>query len=228
MRIVDVGTGQVRSFPTTYPEFKSARYVVQDFAKEGVYLGLAYEGAVAGLWLMNPSTGAIRDVARLSNLQIVAGSDAWLGTTNPADPNPAPGGLGAAADSLDRFDLVTGKQTPWLYLPGTDVQVVATNTAGHPLVLVWHGSSDNAELLLLPSPGAAQEIAHGTRAELRWTTGFTSGPPAWWDMAMIRGRPVADSHGVWFGSSTGIYLYSPTVGLRKVYEQAGYPANGCL
>ena len=227
MRIVDVATGDVRSYPATHAEFKLARYVVVDYAKEGIYLGLAYEGPISGLWLMDPNTGAIRDVAGLPSLQAIAGSAVWLGNANPADPNPAPGGLGPAADTVDRFDLVTGSHTPWLYLPGSVVQVVAVDTAGHALVLVWHGASDNAELLLLTSPGAAQQIFHGTRTELGWITAFSSAP-AWWDMAMRLGSPIADSHGVWFGSPSGIYLYSPSVGMRKVSDQAGYPGNQCM
>ena len=226
MRIVDVATGDVRPYPATHAEFKLARYVVVDYAREGIYLGLAYEGPISGLWLLDPNTGAIREVAGLPSLQAIAGPAVWLGNANPADPNPAPSGLGSAADSVDRFDLVTGSHTPWLYLPGTAVQVVAVDVAGHPLVLVLHGFGDNAELLLLTSPGAAQQIFHGTRTELRWITAVSSAP-AWRDIAMSLGSPIADSHGVWFGSSTGIYLYSPTIGMRKVSDQAGYPANGC-
>lgn len=97
------------------------------------------------------------------------------------------------------------------------VQVVAVDAAGHPLVMVTPGfsNSENAELLLLTSPGAAQQIFHGTWAEL--------------GHMFVWFRPsIADIHGVWFGSAAGIYLYSPAVGLRKVSDQAGYPGNGCV
>jgi hypothetical protein len=39
---------------------------------------------------------------------------------------------------------------------------------------------------------------------------------------------IADSHGVWFGSRQGIYLYSVAGRLLKVSNQPGYPANGCV
>ena len=42
------------------------------------------------------------------------------------------------------------------------------------------------------------------------------------------GASITDSHGVWFGSQQGIYLYSSSGGLQKVSNQPGYPANGCL
>jgi hypothetical protein len=155
-------------------------------------------------------------VADIPYLQAVAGSALWLGSANPADPNPV---SSSAPDSVDRFDLLSGIPTPWLYLPGTGVQVVAVDTAGHPIVLVEHGISDSAELLLLTGPGAARQIFHGTPGEL---VDLLSNNPASFQ------PPIADIHGVWFGSSAGIYLYSPAVGMRKVSDQAGYPGNGCM
>jgi hypothetical protein len=152
----------------------------------------------------------------------VAGSAVWFGSANPADPNPAAGGLAGVPDSVDSFNFINGKQTPWMYLPGTFLQVVAVDAAGHPIVLVGHGSGDNAnnaEVLLLTGPGAAQQIFHGTQAELVSITEW---------IATGGGGPIADSHGIWFGSPAGIYLYSPGVGMRKVSDQAGYPANGCV
>jgi hypothetical protein len=187
-----------------------------------IYLGNAYEG-LGGVSLMDPNGGAIRDVGPyyFYPLMAVAGSAVWFGTANPADPNPAPGGLAGTPDSVDSFNFINGSQTPWLYLPGTFVQVVAVDATGHPIVLVGHGSgsSDNAELLLLTSPGAAQQIFHGTLTELNSLTA---------SMPIGFSGPIADSHGIWFGSPAGVYLYSPGVGMRKVSDQAGYPGNGCV
>jgi hypothetical protein len=222
MNIVAVATGAVRTYPATYPQFAGARYVILDYAKEGIYLGNAYEG-LAGIWLMDPDSGAIRDVGPyyFYPVMAVAGSAVWFGTANPADPNPAPGGLAGTPDSVDSFNFINGRQTSWLYLPGTFVQVVAVDGAGHPIVLVGHGSgsSDNAELVLVTSPGAAQQIFHGTLDELNSITRSIS---------IGLSGPIADSHGTWFGSPAGIYLYSPGVGMRKVSDQAGYPGNGCV
>jgi len=219
MNVVDVATGAVRTYPATYAAFTGARYLVMDYAQEGIYLGLAYEG-LGGVSLMNPDTGAIRDAGPyyFYPVMVVAGSAVWFGTTNPADPNPAPGPAGVP-DSVDSFNFISGSQTPWLYLPGTFLQVVAVDAAGHPIVLVGHGSGGNAELLLVARPGAAQQIFHGTQAELVSITA---------SIATGRGGSVADSHGIWFGSPAGIYLYSPGVGTRKVSDQAGYPGNGCV
>jgi hypothetical protein len=223
MNVVDVATSTVRSYPATYAAFNYARYLVMDYAKEGIYLGLGYEG-LAGVFLMDPDSGAIREAGpyHFYPVMVVAGSAVWFGSANPADPNPAPGGLAGVPDSVDSFNFISGRETPWMYLPGTFLQVVAVDAAGHPIVLVGHGSGDkanNAELLLLTAPGVAQQIFHGTQAEL---TSITA------SISIGFSGPIADSHGIWFGSPAGIYLYSPGVGMRKVSDQAGYPANGCV
>lgn len=219
MTIVDVPTGEVRTYPATYAGSPGSpeRYVVVDYANDGIYLGLAYEGPIRGLWLMDPNAGTIRQVADLSHDRpdVIAGSAIWLGTVNPADPNPPPFGLVPAADSVDRFDLVTGSRTPWLYLPGKGLWVVAVDSDGHPIVLVGQGPGNDIELLLLTGPGVAQRIGSVP-------TVAAIGSPL-----QVPGGPIADGHGVWFGSPTGVYLYSPTVGLRKVSDRAAYPGNGC-
>src|SRR5260370_30134162 len=70
-------------------------YVVLDYATQGIYLITTF-GAYFGLWLMDPSTGAITRVANLSNVQGSAGNDIfWVGAINPNDPHPT---RGAPAD----------------------------------------------------------------------------------------------------------------------------------
>ncbi len=213
--IVDVATGDVRTYPATRAQ-PQIFYVVLDYAKEGIYLGVAFiEGPISGLWLMDPNTGAIRQLADLYDVRAIAGSAVWLGTFNPADPNPLPVGLVPPANTVDRFDIVTGLRTAWLYLPGKAAGVVAVDTVGHPIVQVGDTSND-VELLLLTGPGTAEQIYKGPSSKF---PGMSA--PVYFSSS------ITDSHGVWFGSSTGIYLYSPTFGLRKVSDQAGYPGNGC-
>jgi hypothetical protein len=220
MNVVDVANGGVRTYPATFALFGYARYLVMDYSREGIYLGLGYEG-LAGVSLMDPDSGAIRDAGPFYfvPVMVVSRSTVWFGRSNPADPNPAPGGIAGASDSIDSFDFISGSQTPWLYLSGTYLQVVAVDAAGHPIVLVEHGTDGNAELLLLTKPDAAQQIFHGTPAELASMTA---------SIATGGGGPIADSHGIWFGSPAGIYLYSPGVGMRKVSDQPGYPGGACV
>ena len=212
MQIVDVATGRVQSYPAVPAGSTPERYIVLDYSSEGVYLGLAYEGPIRGLWMINPNTGAIRKVADLGYLQAIGGGAAWLGSVNPADPSHPPGGLVTPADTIDRFDLTTGGRTTWLYKAGMGVYVLGLDTAGHPIVEAWSGSpAGDIQLLLVTGPGTSQAIFRGVDSQLGGL-----------------GNPIADSHGVWFGSSTGIFLYSPAGGFQKVSEMAVKPGNGCI
>jgi hypothetical protein len=40
-------------------------------------------------------------------------------------------------------------------------------------------------------------------------------------------QSISDSHGTWFGTDQGIYLYTGSAFMR-VSNTPGYPANGCL
>jgi hypothetical protein len=181
-------------------------YVVLDYAPEGIYLITTF-GAYFGLWLMEPSTGAITRVANLSNVQGSAGSKVfWVGTINPNDPHPI---AGVAPDELDRVDLVDGSRHTWFYRLGSSVHFIGQDIGGNPIIYVANADG-STEVLLVPAPGIIRPIL-----------------PAWDVLDTISG-PISDSHGIWFGSPKGIYFYSEAIGLlQRVSLQPGYPANGC-
>ena len=184
----------------------SAPYVVLDYAAEGIYL-ITTAGVNVGLWLMDPTTGAVTRIANLSNVQGNAGRNFfWVGSVNPSDPNPI---AGIAPDQLDRLNLVDGSRVAWFYRPGSSVHFVGQDVSGHPIIMV-SGPDESTELFLLLGPDS-------NRSVLKFGNGAT-------DLA----GPISDQHGVWFGSPHGIYLYSDANGLQKVSSQPGYPANGCL
>jgi hypothetical protein len=81
----------------------------------------------------------------------------------------------------------------------------------HPPIGVVHtwGDVSNVELLYAPDPKSQKPIFKGR-------------------LVGTLGSSIADSHGVWFGSQQGIYLYSEAAGIQKVSNQPGYIANGCL
>ena len=133
----------------------------------------------------------------------------WVGSVNPEDPNPIPG-LGGTPDQIEKFNLVDGSRAVWFYQAGSGVSFVGQDLAGHPIVSTYGESGQPTQLLLVPSPGTRRSIE----------TTFGTLPSL--------GGPIADSHGVWFGSTDGIYLYSDAGGLQKVSSQPGYPGNGCF
>jgi hypothetical protein len=180
-------------------------YAVLDYAAEGIYL-ITDTGTYVGLLLMDPTTGLVTRVADLLNVQGRADqSHVWAGWANPNDTNPV---TPSAPDQLDKVSLVDGSRAPWFYRPGSSVHFVGQDAAGHPIILVSDLSS--AEYVLALAPGTSRSI-------------FVFG-----DKRPGLSNAIADKHGIWFGSTQGIYLYTVAHGLVKVSNQPGYPSNGCL
>jgi len=211
MHVVDVATGADHVFATPSTDW-FIPYSVLDYASEGIYLYTNYELSI-GLWLMDPTTGAIHRVANLTDIQASGGNRTfWVGSVNPADPNPL-GGLGIMPNQIDRFTLADGKRIAWFYRPSTAPRVIGSDIQGHPVVLVFNGTNGvidgdyGAELILLMSPQSQRSIFKGPVSSMF--------------------PPISDSHGIWFGSDNGIYLYTGAA-FQKVSDQPGYPANGCF
>jgi len=213
IHVVDVTTGADRVFETPSQTWFIA-YGVLDFSGDGIYLVQAYESPMFGLWLLNPTTGAMTEVAHLDYIEGSAGNKIfWLGYVDPTD-NHNVGTLFSYADQLDRYNIADGSRTPWLHQPGKGISLVAIDAAGHPLVaLISSLQSQDAiwALVLLPGPNMQRQIIEA-RA----------------DFVSSLSSSITDGHGVWFGSRQGIYLYSEGGGLQKVSNQPGYPANGCF
>ena len=183
----------------------SSPYVILDYAAEGIYLTRTY--VAYGLWLMNPATGAVTQVANPWDVQGSAGNKAfWVGAVNASDPHPI---NGLVPDQVDRLNLVDGSRVAWFYRPGSSAHFVSQDVAGHPIIIA-SGVNGPAEILLVLGPGINRSI-------------LTFG-----DKLPSIASPISDKHGVWFGSPDGIYLYSEANGLEKISSQPGYPANGCL
>ena len=179
-------------------------YAVLDYATEGIYL-ITDTGPYFGLWRMNPTSGAVTRVVDLPNIQGRANvNNFWVGTANPSDPNPIAG----SADQLDLVNVVDGSRVTWFYRPGYSVHFVGQDLAGHPIILA--SPVTGAEYLLALGQGINRSI-------------FVFG-----DKRPALSNAIADKHGIWFGSTEGIYLYTQAHGLVKVSNQPGYPANGCL
>jgi hypothetical protein len=166
---------------------------------------------------MNPQTGVMRQLADLIDIQASAGNRTfWVGSVNPADPHPN-GGISTQPNQIDRFSLGDRTRVAWFYRAGASPRVIGSDNQGHPFVWAPNGRNGiidgdyGAELLLLISPQSRQSIFKGSAQFFGSTATVT----------------VTDSHGTWFGTNHGIYLYTGAA-LMKVSNQAGYPANGCF
>jgi hypothetical protein len=214
MHVVDVVTGADHIFDTPTGAW-FVRFDVIDYAGEGIYLYTDYEVSI-GVSIMNPTTGAVQPLADLPDIQASAGNRAfWVGTVNPADPNPL-GGLEIQPNQIDRYSLADSTRVPWFYRPGTAPRVIGSDLQGHPIVMVVNGRNGSvdgdygAELILMVNPQTHRSIYKGSAKLV--SSMFVS---------------ISDSHGSWFGTDHGIYLYTGTA-FMKVSNQPGYPANGCV
>src|ERR1700676_1838738 len=82
VHVVDSTTGsdiRVVTMPNAQP------YAVADFTNSGVYLIVSYEGTAPGVWLIDPTTGAL---AKVSDGYYQPAGAGWKSIIDPSDPNP--------------------------------------------------------------------------------------------------------------------------------------------
>jgi hypothetical protein len=224
VHLVSVQSGKDISFPETASASGfGAQPQVFDYSADGIYLTQAFEHVWAGVWLFQQPAGSIHQVTDIEVPEVSAGSGVfWYGAVNPADPSPfsTRSSAGILPDEVNRIDIKTSQRSQWLYRAGLGLEVMGVDTAGRPLIRVFapggggiankdffdHSAS---ELLLGLNPTSQRSIYKGQLVE-------------------TLGNPIADSHGVWFGSEQGIYLYTSSGALIKVSDHPGYPANGCF
>lgn len=187
--------------------------LVLDYSTYGIYLVNGFEHLLAGLWLVNPADGSIRQVSKDLYPILSAGSGIiWTQVVNPADPNPVETGtsLGTLPNEIDRVDLRSGRRTEWLYEPGKGIRLLGLDSRGLPLVETGGWTADwNSQLLLVAAPDTPTLIFKGL-------------------VSQEMGDGITDAHGTWLSSQRGIYLYTNSGALPKVSDHPGYPANGCF
>ena len=224
---VDVATGadtvvHLRDSATGF----NGEVEVFDYAPEGIYLTQGFEHIFPGVWLYNPRTRTVSKAADLEVPELSAGSGVfWYGAVNKVDSSPVASGssAGILPDEVDRINLRTGAQALWLFRAGVAVSVLGVDLLGRPLIIA-----------LVPTPklegkGTGEDFYQHAQSELLLGLSTTA------QRSVYKGKVVetlngaiADSHGVWLGSSRGIYHYSDASGLQKVSDHAGTPANGCF
>jgi hypothetical protein len=212
LHIVDVVSGADRTYDLPAELYSAIGGIdTFEYTNDAVYLGVLGEASNQGLWAFNPATGATHLVANLSEVGAVDGQVVWLGSFNAADPHPWNIFPASHTNQIERLDITDGSRVPWLYRPGNLVGVIGLDAEHRPIVLSLI-DKDTLELTTLLNANTERSIYKGSANS--WP-GFID-------------DVVGDSHGVWFGTSKGIYLYSDAGELQKVSDQPGTPANSCL
>lgn len=198
VHVVDVGSGADHSF-NPGPVGTDSTWWVLDYENEGVYLAALGYGPSApiGLWLLDPSSGAVRQIDSMHLWQYISGGAAW-GTTDPLTGHgPGPG------SRLMRMDLQTGAILSWYKRTDVEFIVGGADATGHPVL----------QVTALGSPAIILVTTQNTAAPLSIAAGSTA--PSLSNYI----HPVSDSHGMWFGDTAGqISLYTPSTGIQKMAQ----------
>ena len=223
VHVVDVSS-QADSIVYSQTSQDHGFYIVLDYQASGIYLGdIGPSGeSVNGLWRLDPTTKSLQMLAPISEpgsrggFYLIGSGGAWYGDVAPGDVPPHQGI--EPMDRLLRFDLTTRAHTPWFRRQGMEVEGLGFDGAGHPVVraAVMSDASDSAsqELWIATAAGAAKLIYSGPGST---SVGFID----------FIGPPLADDHGLWFGTSAGIYLYTPDGKFQKVSTAVGEIAGRC-
>ena len=214
IHVVDVATGRDRTL-----DVPISPYRIFEFGQDGIYVNNYGGLGRAGLWLIDPDSGAIRQLFNDGWVEAVRDGAAWV-AASAQDHHPTsnmPGGDAGPPSPpvislLMRRDLTSGSTETWLNRPGTNLYV--QGIYGPPF-LVWVNSPGSDEYVLLSGPGSALDLNF-------------SGDPLKnpWTLTAVRGLGFVDQHGIWLGGDA-IYLYTSQTGLRQVAAVPGYPSNTC-
>jgi hypothetical protein len=199
-------------------------YAVIDYEPDGIYLfAVGYADAPnSGLWRLDPQARSLTKIGS-QNLTVdyVGGGGAWYSDLAPGDQPPSsltnPMARAFFKDRVLRLDLKTGVAAPWFRQPGIDVRAIGVDGLGHAIVTgsppTDAATSTSEDVWLITAPGVARQIYSGPGSDSPDFVGFST--------------PLADSHGVWFGSKKGVYLYTPDGTLKKVSSAVGEVAGRC-
>src|SRR5690348_16576883 len=103
LHVVAVATGKDAPIHFATQTFNGQSSVF-DYSADGIYVVTGFEHLFPGLWLVNPSTGQMRQVSRDIYPVLSAGNGiVWTEAVNPADPNPIVTGssVGTLSDEID-------------------------------------------------------------------------------------------------------------------------------
>jgi len=198
VHVVDLGTGADHSFDPGAPPPNSI-WVAVDYEAEGVYLEAQPNGpaGTAGLWLLTPSSGAVKQIAGTASWQYISGGRAWATSDALTGHGPGPG------SRLLGMDLHSGAIVSWYKRTDVEFTVAGADGGGHPILQVTKANAPALIVVTAQNNGFVLPVAPG------------SGVPSLSNII----HPVTDSHGMWLGDTGGsLSLYAPATGIKKLAQ----------
>jgi hypothetical protein len=209
IHVVTVASGADHVFTvSTTPAFGGAVGAwVGDFDGSSVYFSSQQQmGPPMGVWRLDIASGTVHQLSTELGVAAISGSDVWLTRIDPRDPEgPLTGRSGPRANSVVRVDLSTGQETVWYFAAGHSVSLEGVDRLGAPIISdAPPPNFTHAAVRLVSKPESAGiEIYDGVGGLRFWAV-----------QSDISGR-------LWLGNEFGIYLWTPAVGLQKVYDYSG-------
>jgi hypothetical protein len=144
------------------------------------------------------------------------------------DTQPLAGFIGAGTylwqvenETLVRYDLASTRRDSWFFDAGRGMQLLAIDPAGNPIVWTYG-----------LAPGQVQQglleiwVISGHNDAKQFYSETYGGVPHIYGINTQDGPLAVDRHGVWFGSTMGLYLLD-TTGFHKVADAPGIPVGLC-
>jgi len=216
IHVVDAATG-ADMVVATMPDQRE--YGVVDFTASGVTVVPIGDPPEAGVWRLEPNTGALTKISD-GSYQPPVGE--WIGVVDPRDPNHqfghATGSPVAQPDRIDRR-VDSGAVSTWIYKPGYWLYWFAF--VGPPLLLVQATrvnaatGAEDYEFLLVSGPGRVTKLGGYSGHEM----------PAYRDLVFTTG--LADAHGIWMSGAESLYLIRSNGAIAHVSDHGGVPVNAC-
>ncbi len=202
LHVVDVATGSEKLVAP-------GDWSVVAFEATGVYvMRQSANAAAAGLSVIDPDTGSIRQITDAGSWALVAGGAAW-GTRAQQPGHPE-----IQLDHLYKLNVATGQMSDsWFARLGMSIYALGDDNRGSVIVQATGGPSEMLEFWLVnqQSGNATQIFSGSTLGQYSLNSIYALG----------------DSHGVWFGTQSGLYLYPYGGAVVKIASNPGQVAGTC-
>jgi transcriptional regulator with XRE-family HTH domain/type IV secretory pathway TrbD component len=191
LHVADAATGRERILHSDHA------WVLLSFQPEGLYVAqmMAMGTAPAGLWLVSPATGSVRQLREDGPWQYVGGRAAWAVELRAPVPKPpvwAKQGDGPFGNTLVRLDLATGATTTAYRIRDDLINLVGVDAQGDAVAESLR--SPVSPLIIVGAAGRQLSVGQGSWA-----------------------NAVADGRRTWFAESDGASIWLQDVsGIREV------------
>lgn len=175
------------------------------WSRDGIYMSESRGEGSTGLYLMDPATGAVRQLDSSGGYLAVAGGAAWRMGDTAYHPQY----------ELTRVDLKTGAAQSWFSTVASvnSLQLLGFDAENHPMVLLHRYPTADSLVLVISGPNQSAQVYRGTDG-----IGGT--------IFLDKFDWVTDAHGTWIAGQDGLWFFDGSF-RRVISGPAVRPAGEC-